>query len=137
MTPLGWAAPGLRDHATLAAGLRAARGGLPGRGAADALRDPLPEAGPQQGRRGGHPRAAGGAQEPGHPPGPGRRGGGSRGARPEGPEGLRRFWARAAGRRNCGFQPANGFRSSGMGRRASFRGADARQHLKAYRYFSE
>ena len=41
LSSLGWAGQRLRYHAALAAGLRAAHGGLPGRGAADALRDPL------------------------------------------------------------------------------------------------
>lgn len=66
-----------RDHAALAAGLRAAHRSLPGRGTAHALRDALPGAGPQWRRRGGHRRAAAGAAEPGHPTGPGRRRGGS------------------------------------------------------------
>lgn len=132
MTPLGWAAPRLPDHATLAAGLRAACGGLPGRGAADALRDPLPEAGPQQGRRGGHPRASGGAQEPGHPAGPGRRGGGSLCVR----EGC---GDSGRGRRKAELRvPARDWVPKlGSGARGQLLPEPMRVSLKAYRYFSE
>lgn len=52
-----------RGHAALAAGLRAAHGGLPGRRGLLQLRDPLPRPRPQRGRGGGHHRAAGRAEE--------------------------------------------------------------------------